>query len=228
MKKYLLLLVLFSLLLCVVSCGEEQTTPPPTSTTAQSTTATSTTAGSTATSTTTPPPPAKTVYDVLSALAQVPYSAVSIAISTTSGGITLLSRYHCTEAEVAYSVEQLAKLPTDGNLDNLSLSDKITLSGTAKRESGKPTYIDAIGVTIPTCTQLATGFDISPRQFSGVSEEEGKFSAVLTSPQDFLGTDVEILSATIQIIYTPAAISSITLSYTTPTSTVTVVYTFTV
>lgn len=235
MKKLLSALLLLSLLLSLLACGKEETTTAAPSTTTNTTTTTNnnnTTTTTTSPSTTqgsqtTTPAPAKTVYDLLRELAKESYREVDVAISTTAEGITLHASYQLTATKVSYSVERLAKLPTDGTADHLPENGKIILAGTVAAEKGKPTYIAEIDTTLPACDDIAGQFDYSEKHFNSITQSEGVFSATVNAPEAFLGADSQISHMEICITYTPDALSTLTLTYFTPTATVSVVYTFT-
>lgn len=226
MKKLLSALLLLSLLLSLLACGKEETTTAAPSTTTNTTT-TTTSPSTTQGSQTTTPAPAKTVYDLLRELAKESYREVDVAISTTAEGITLHASYQLTATKVSYSVEQLAKLPTDGTADHLPENGKIILAGTVAAEKGKPTYIAEIDTTLPACDNIAGQFDYSEKHFNSITQSEGVFSATVNAPEAFLGADSQISHMEICITYTPDALSTLTLTYSTPTATVSVVYTFT-
>ena len=167
-----------------------------------------------------------TVYDSLNKLVQTKYKKVNLDITSVTGDVELTSNYVLTDSVVSYSVEQLNKLPIDGNIENISPNYKKTLTGTAKIENGKVTTLDGESVTLPSYDELSGKFNFKENVFKSIKIEAGKFTAEVVSISEFLGIDKAIDEMTIVVEYTSSALQKITITYKTTNSTVTTVYEF--
>ena len=224
MKKIISIALIFALLMCFASCGggkDTTTTARPNDTT---------TIKPDDTTTTVPnepdPPPSETVYDVLNRLSKEKYQKVKLNITTVTEDITLKANYVLTASLVEYSIEQLNKLPVDGNFDGMSPNHKVTLTGTATIENGKVTKLDGAYVTLPNYDELKGSFNFGEDNFTGITTQSGKFTASVKSPSKLLGTEKNLTDMKITVEYSSTALKKITLSYKTSDSPVTTVYEF--
>jgi hypothetical protein len=147
---------------------------------------------------------------------------VTVEITTVTSGMTLTAEYTATKSVITYSVERLNKLEGD----ELPEEYKTTLSGTATVENGRITRLDGDAVDLPAYDYLTGVFSIQKENLTEVVEEKGCLKAKVISPEAFLGTKVEAEEMTVSIAYTDTAITRLTVTYSTSTSTVTTVYTF--
>lgn len=207
MKKTLLsILLLFALLLSMTACFDfESESKNPTGEN--------------------PPPVTKTVYETLTELSAKQYDKVTLTVSVTAGDVTLDACYTVTESKVAYTVEQLNKLPTDGTWDGVSPDPIVTLSGTATVSNGKITHVDGDPVTLPE-GELNGKFGFSEGNFKNVTAENGRFRAEVLSPAAFLGTKSDADDMTVDVTFTQTALRTVMLTYSTAQSSVITTYTF--
>lgn len=162
------------------------------------------------------------IYETLNALLKAEKNAVTVEITTVTSGMTLTAEYTATKSVITYSVERLNKLEGD----ELPEEYKTTLSGTATVENGRITRLDGDAVDLPAYDYLTGIFSIQKENLTEVVEEKGCLKAKVISPEAFLGTKVEAEEMTVSIAYTDTAITRLTVTYSTSTSTVTTVYTF--
>lgn len=219
MKKIICIALIFALLLCLASCGGgggETTTVG----------ADDTTTTTTVKDNPTPPEPTETVYDILNRLTKEKYQKVKLSITTVTGDITLKANYVLTASLVEYSIEQLNKLPIDGNFAGMSPDHKVTLTGTATIENGKVTKLDGADVTLPSYDELKGSFNFSEDNLTSVTTQSGKLTASVKSPSKLLGTEKNLTDMKITVEYSASALKKITLTYKTSDSTVTTVYEF--
>ena len=162
------------------------------------------------------------ICETLNALLKAEKNAVTVEITTVTSGMTLTAEYTATKSVITYSVERLNKLEGD----ELPEEYKTTLSGTATVENGRITRLDGDAVDLPAYDYLTGIFSIQKENLTGVVDEKGCLKAKVISPEAFLGTKVEAEEMTVSIAYTDTAITRLTVTYSTSTSTVTTVYTF--
>ena len=168
----------------------------------------------------------KSVYDTLNDLTKESYSKIQLDITTVTEGIELKANYTLTASKVDYSVEQLSLLPTDGDLGNVSEEYKTTVKGTATIENGKVTSFNNEEVNLPQYDELKGHFDFKESYFTNIKDEDGRFSADVTSNTGFLGTDKALNDVKVVVEYNNDALKTIKVIYETATSTVTSVYSF--
>lgn len=168
--------------------------------------------------------PPQTTCEVIAELAEKNYTSISISIDTETDGITLCARYTVTSAEVAYSIEKMNLLPTDGSAP--SPDEKTVLTGTATIENGKITGIDGKALDLPTENELKGAFNFNESHLSNIEETDGRFTATVTSPSDFMGRETDAFDMSVVVEYDAVALKTIRLSYKTPLSTVNAVYAF--
>ena len=162
------------------------------------------------------------ICETLNALLRAEKNAVTVEITTVTSGMTLTAEYTATKSVITYSVERLNKLEGD----ELPEEYKTTFSGTATVENGTVTKIDGDAIDLPTYDQLTGNFSIKKENLVEIEEGEGSLKAKVLSPEAFLGTKVDVKDMTVSITYTDTAITRLTVTYSTSTSTVTTVYTF--
>ena len=200
------------LLLCITSCGGEDSIG----------TDSSSNSDNQGTVDDTP----KSAYETLNALCEKGYSKITLDISTVTKGIDLNSSYVLSKSNVTYSVEMMNKFPTDGNFENISQEFKSTLEGVATVENGKVTAINGDAVTLPTYDELSGNFKFNKNYFADVKEEEGKFTATVSAPSDFLNCNETISDMTITVQYNQNGLERIDITYKTSNSSVLISYTF--
>jgi hypothetical protein len=162
------------------------------------------------------------ICEKLDTLLDAEVNAVTVEITTVTAGITLKAEYAVTKTSVVYSVDRLNKLEGD----EIPEEYKTTLSGNATIENGTVTKIDGDAIDLPTYDQLTGNFSIKKENLVEIEEGEGSLKAKVLSPEAFLGTKVDVKDMTVSITYTDTAITRLTVTYSTSTSTVATVYTF--
>ena len=168
----------------------------------------------------------KNTYEILNELVQVNYKKVELDITTVTGDIELESSFVLTDSIVAYSVEQLNTLPSDGNVENSSPNYKTLLTGNAIIENEKVVKLDGESVTLPSYDELKGRFDFKESNFQNVETENGKFTANVISPSAFLGIEKSLNDMKIVVDYNSSALQKITITYKTTNSAVITVYEF--
>ncbi len=213
MKKILLSLIfMMILLLCITSCGGEDSTGTDSSTDSEN-------QGTVDNN-------EKSIYETLNELCEKEYSKITLDISTVSKGIELKSNYVLSKSNVTYSVEKLNQFPTDGNFENIPSDFKSKLEGVATIENGKVTALNGDAVTIPEYDELSGNFKFDKNYFTDVKEEEGKFTATVSSPSDFLNRNELLSDMKITIQYNQNGFESIVITYETSNSSVNISYVF--
>ena len=189
MKKIIALMLSVVLLMCMVSCIKKDEDTPVV-------------------------PTEKTVYEKLGELAAKNYQQIKLSIITVKNSdVELAAIYTLTEQSVSYTVEQLNKLPTDGNLAGVSPDFKSVYTGSAKIVGGEVTELDGSPVTVPSYDELKGNFNFDADNFEGVSESENMFSASVKSPSDFYGAEVEAVNMKVKVQFTESALTKITITY---------------
>ena len=169
----------------------------------------------------------KTVYETLNDLSNQNYDKVNLNITTLTNDTKLSAFYVMTADEVSYSIEQLNLLPTDGDFSNLNPSYKSTIKGYATIANGKVVKMDNDNINLPAFEELKGQFIFNENYFTNVIVENGYFSADVTSPSGFLGTNKDVRDMKIVVNYEDSALQKITITYKTSISDVTNEYTFT-
>ena len=218
MKKTLLAIVLLlTILVCTVSCTMLPLYPSTQTTTPESQ---QTVGGGVEES-------PETVWALLQKLSQEEYGKVNLDIQIVTGDVELKASYILTNSNVAYSVEQLNLLPSDGDLKNVSQNYKKTISGTATIKNGKVEKFDGKAVDIPTYNELRGAFNFNESNFKNVKVENGKFTADVAFASNFMGTSKNLSNMKIVVKYSETALQKMEITYNTTNSTVTTVYKFT-
>lgn len=213
MKKILISLIFIVLVLfCITSCGGDDSTGTGSSSNTEN-------PGVSDINT-------KSVYETLNELCSKEYNKVSLDVSTVTKGIDLNSRYVISKSNVTYSVEELNKFPTDGNFENVSPEFKSKLEGVATIENGKVSAVNGDSVTLPSYDELSGNFKFDKNYFADVKEDEGKFTATVSSPSNFLNRNEVLIDMKITIQYNQNGLESIDITYKTSNSSVSIRYVF--
>ena len=170
----------------------------------------------------------ETIYDVLTRLTKEKYIKIVIDVSTTTNGVELKSKYSLANRMVQYEIEQLNKLPEDGNFEGTSSSFKSKISGTAEIMNGQVVKLDGTSVSLPTYDQLKGGFDFSRSNFKNADPStQGVFKADVVSPSKFLGVNTDAQNMKVVVEYNSTSLKTITINYKTDNSIVKISYKFT-
>ena len=212
MKKIISFILCIALLICMAACSKPKDP-------VQTTTGSSVSGGD-------QPSVTQTVYEKLDGLADMTYQKIKLDIVTVTGDIQLSASYTLTENNVSYSVEQLNLLPSDGNLAGVSPDYKTVLTGTAKIMNGKVTEFGGQSVTLPSYKELKGGFSFAESNLKNAVVKNNSLTADIISPSVFYGAEVSAENMKIEVEYTKAALSRVTVTYNTEYSTVTAVYVF--
>lgn len=155
---------------------------------------------------------------------------VALKITTTTGDLSLTADYTVSDTAVTYKVEQYSVFPDiygDVDFGSISESYKTTLEGSAVIANGAVTQIDGENVQIPTYDALTGNFTFAVANLSNVQDAGGVFSADVKTAADFLGESAaNVTNVKVSATYTSAAISTMTITYKTAASSVTLAYTF--
>ena len=171
----------------------------------------------------------KTVYDTLGDLTKLSYSTVSVNVSTETDGIELFAEYILRQNTVEYKIEELCLLPEDGNISGVSPSYKTTVSGTAEVKNGQIIKLDGASVTLPSYETLVGAFNFDKQNFKNAEEPTsgvGIFRADVASPASFLGRSTSAKNMRVTVDFASDALKTVTLTYDTDLSSVSIVYQF--
>ena len=214
MKKIIILLIIVSMLpMCMTACFrlknlEPTPTPKPLPDD-------------------TNPPVTKTVYDLLGELVDKDYAKIEIDIVTATDFAELYSNYVLTQSNVAYSIERLNMLPSNGNITDLPANYKTTVTGYALIENGQVVELDGSkDVTIPSYDELHGNFNFDESNFKNAVVATNSFEADVVSPSHFYGVDMDMSNLKVKVEYTETLLTKITISYSTTNATVQTVYAF--
>ena len=162
---------------------------------------------------------------LLDTLVKKEHATVGLSVTTVTDGITLCSAYTASSTEVRFSVEKLSLFPTDGDFSNLPENFITTLTGTATVQNGKITAIDGDGATLPDAGTLQGKFAFPASALRNVVWENQTLTADVTDSAAVLGT-ANLTNARVSAVLSTDAITSLTVTYSTSKSNVTMVYTF--
>lgn len=199
MKKIIALILFVALLACMASCKKEE--PPKIE--------------------------EKTVYETLDELSDKSYQQIKLSIVTSKGDIELAAVYTLTASNVSFMVEQLNKLPTDGNLTGVPSNYKTAHTGTAKIVGGEVTELDGAPVTLPSYDELRGSFNFDKDNFENVFSGESSFVADVKAPSAFLGITANVQNMKLSVQFNENALVKITISYQLDGASVTTTYEFT-
>jgi hypothetical protein len=170
----------------------------------------------------------ESVYEVLTRLTKEKYSRVSIYVTTNTGGLNLTAKYYVSANLVEYEIEQLNKLPEDGNLEGASSSYKSTFKGKAEIKNGQVVRLDGESVALPDSGHLKGAFNFTESNFKNVNTSaKGTFKADVVSPSKFMGTNTDAKNMKVVVEYSDTALKTITITYDTDYSNVKLSYKFT-
>ena len=168
------------------------------------------------------------VCELLNDLVKEEYSEIVIDVYTTTNGVTLQSKYTLTSTLVKYQIEQLNKLPEDGNLSGEIPSFKFTIEGIAEIKNGKVVKLDGESVSLPSYNQLKGSFDFNKNNFKNIDiSSSGVFKADVVSPDDFFGATTDARDVRVCVEYSDDYLETIIIDYKTDYSTVQLSYEFT-
>lgn len=193
MKKYTCFILMLCLLLtCLFSCGNDSDNKD-------------TDAG-------------ESVYEKLQQMVGEEPSSLTVRIKTDVGGdVELQSEYKLEKTSsgqrVSYTVQQMSGFTGENGELTIPEERVATLRGEAVVSGGR--VVSQSGDTVDT--DLAKiglpHFDFDESNFANVSESDGRFSADVTSPARFMGSDGGVEDMTVEVIYTDRGVSSIRLCY---------------
>ena len=168
------------------------------------------------------------VCELLDKLVKEEYSEIVIDVYTTTNGVALQSKYILTSTLVKCQIEQLNKLPEDGNLSGEIPSFKYTIEVTAEIKNGKVVKLDGESVSLPSYNQLKGRFDFNKNNFENIDiSESGMFKADVVSPDDFFGATTDARDVKVCVEYSDDYLETIIIDYKTDYSTVQLSYEFT-
>ena len=167
----------------------------------------------------------QTVYEQLDALTDVHYKKVKVRVVTITESIQLSANYVLTQDNVQYSIEQLNKLPSNGDITGVSPEYKSTITGSASVDNGE-IILDGVNVTLPTYEELKGSFNFDESNLKSVIIENNTLKADVASSSAFYGNEVHVENMKITVAYTQTALSKIIITYQTPYSSVTTTYEF--
>ena len=206
MKKIIMSMVLlFALFICTTACSGGEDRKP--------------TLGEDSTA-------EQTVYEQLDALADVNYKKVKVGVVTDTDNVQLFAEYILTQYNVHYSIEQLNKLPPNGDITGISPEYKSTITGTASVDNGEMIILDGIEVTLPTYDALKGDFNFDENNLKNVIIEDNVLKAEVVSSSTFYGSEVNVENMKITVEYTQTAFSKIIITYQTAYSSVKTTYEF--
>ena len=167
----------------------------------------------------------QTVYEQLDALTDKNYIKVKVDVVTITESIQLSANYVLTQDNVLYSIEQLNKLPSNGDITGVSSEYKSTITGSANVDNGEIIF-DGENVTLPAYDELKGSFNFDESNLKSVIIENNTLKADVVSSSAFYGNEVHVENMKIIVAYTQTALSKIIITYQTPYSSVTTTYEF--
>lgn len=167
----------------------------------------------------------QTVYEQLDALTDMNYTKVKVDVVTITESIQLSANYVLTQDNVQYSIEQLNKLPSNGDVTGISPGYKSTITGSASVDNGE-IILDGVNVTLPTYEELKGNFNFDESNLKNVIIENNTLKADVVSSSAFYGSEVHVENMKITVAYTQTALSKIIITYQTAYSSVTNTYEF--
>lgn len=167
-------------------------------------------------------------YELLAEMVDKDYSKIEIDIVTTTDFAELNSNYVLTQTNVAYTIEKLNLLPSDGNVTDLPSNYKRKIEGQARIENGKIVEFDGSNdVTLPSYDELNGNFNFDEDNFKNAVISDNFFKADVVSPSRFYGANVNMNNLKVTVKHNGKEISQISISYTTSNATVQTIYLFT-
>ncbi len=167
----------------------------------------------------------QTVYEQLDALTDVNYKMVKVRVVTDTDNVQLFAEYVLTQYNVQYSIEQLNKLPSNGDITGVSSEYKSTITGSASVDNGE-IILDGENITLPAYDELKGNFNFDESNLKNVIIENNILKADVVSSSAFYGSEVNVENMKITVEYTQTALSKIVITYQTTYSSVTTTYEF--
>ena len=160
------------------------------------------------------------IQEMATDFANQDFESVTIHVTTVDNdGQTLVSEYVVYDDQVVYMVEQFNNaVGGEGNIE--------TLEGIAQIENGVLGNIVGDDVELPSYEELQSNFSFDMSNLENIKIEDGKVTADVISPDEFLGFETSITDMNIAIDMEGSSIQSVTMVCQTPDGTVTTVYTF--
>lgn len=155
-----------------------------------------------------------TIYDTLEEMVNKDYSKIEIDVVTTTTFAELNSSYILTQDNVAYTVEKLNLLPSDGSVTDLPSNYKTKVTGYALIQNGQIVEFDGGNdVTIPSYNELKGNFNFDEDNFKNVIVKNDSFKADVVSPAHFYGANVNISNLKVEVEHDGTQIRQITIFY---------------
>lgn len=153
-------------------------------------------------------------YLELSKMVNMDYSIISIEIVTNYDEETLTTQLTITDNGIQtlinYSIEQLAEISMDENPD----SYKVTLVGSVTVENGKIVAQNGDIVSEMVFQEIGNvGFNFKKEYFKNAVFSDGRFTADVTLPKQFMGNDnVDYSNMKVDVTY-GVCLKTLALSY---------------
>lgn len=153
-------------------------------------------------------------YLELSKMVNMDYSIISIEIVTNYDDETLTTQLTITDDGIQtlinYSIEQLAEISMDENPD----SYKVTLVGSVTVENGKIVAQNGDIVSEMVFQEIGNvGFNFKKEYFKNAVFSDGRFTADVTLPKQFMGNDnVDYSNMKVDVTY-GVCLKTLALSY---------------
>ena len=153
-------------------------------------------------------------YIELSKMVNMDYSIISIEIVTNYDDETLTTQLTITDNGIQtlinYSIEQLAEISMDENPD----SYKVTLVGSVTVENGKIVAQNGDPVSEMVFQEIGNvGFNFKKDYFKNAVFSDGRFTADVTLPKQFMGNDnVDCSNMKVDVTY-GVCLKTLALSY---------------
>ena len=142
------------------------------------------------------------------------YSKIEIDVVTTTTFAELNSSYILTQDNVAYTIEKLNLLPSDGSVTDLPSNYKTKVTGYALIQNGQIVEFDGGNdVTIPSYNELKGNFNFDEDNFKNVIVKNDSFKADVVSPAHFYGANVNISNLKVEVEHDGTQIRQITIFY---------------
>ena len=166
-------------------------------------------------------------YDQLNALIEEVSKNVTVTVTSTNSGAVLNAVYVITNDRVEYTVDQLAMLPEDADINKLPESMIETYSGVVlKNGNGDLVDENNVPVALPESDIVSGEFNFSESNFRNGKRSPYGFEGDVISVSALFGIKMSVDSMHVKVDYSDAGITRIAIDYVKDGASVTVTYEF--
>ena len=166
-------------------------------------------------------------YDKLNALIQEVSKNATVTVTSTNSGAVLNAVYVITNDRVEYTIDQLAMLPEDADINKLPESMIESYSGVAfKNGNGDLVDENNAPVVLPEGSTVSGKFNFSESNFRNGKRSPDGFEGDVISVSALFGVKMSVESMHVKVDYSDAGITRIAINYVKDGAKVTVTYEF--